>query len=76
MSIRYRSLIRIMTVTPKNLWVIVPAWIPNEPICLQTRHVPEEIINSACLGQIWFHAKVNLEVATAKDLIFTDWEVY
>lgn len=70
----WRTLVRIEDVDAdvSQLYVIVPAWNPDQPIHLSYVSVPPEV-RSATVGSR-FHAQVNLGSERPEDLYLDGWE--
>ena len=86
----WRTLVRIIGVNERYIWVVVPAWNPGVPGALEKTDLPEWLQNielkddirddEKCSqfkdkGKIYrCHARVNIDAESADKLTFTHWE--
>lgn len=70
----FRTLIRIKSITPENVFIIIPDWDSQQEIQLPLCSLPLNIVLAINEGQKRLHVKVNLGAETVEDLGFQDWE--
>jgi hypothetical protein len=75
MLMMYRALIKIQKLTTQHLYVLIPAWNPNQTVAINWDEIPQHIQYVAGLaGKKFLHAKVNIAAPTSEDLVFEAWE--
>lgn len=65
----WRSLVRVVEVTPTAVTVVVPGWNVHEQVTLPAASVPVPVTPGARV-----HARVNLGADTKEELVFQEWE--
>jgi hypothetical protein len=70
----WRTLIRIDDVDSSHIYIVIPAWNPNEIISLNTEDLPRDI-QEIISTDLRLHAKVNIDAESGNDLFFLDWEL-
>jgi hypothetical protein len=76
--VAHRTLITIEDVGDDgNLFVLIPAWKPNETISIRRNSLPTHVINAISNDQQYFHTRVNIGCDDVSDLFFDskEWEV-
>lgn len=69
----WRTLLRIDSTDEAHIYVLIPAWNPNEIVMLNKADLPSEIVKIAVTDHR-LHAVVNVGAELSKDLYFTQWE--
>lgn len=76
MTTKYRSLVRVNSITRGKVRVTVPGWNPWETVGVNIGQFPnpEHLIEKLEDGDVYYFAMVNLGANNVQDLEFEDWE--
>lgn len=69
----WRALLRVDSDDDTHIFVLIPAWNPNEIVMLNKADLPDNIIAIAKPDKR-LHAVINIGTESSNDLYFTEWE--